>query len=96
MTPEQFAYWLHGFCELNGNTAPTPAQWKAISAHLDTVFKKVTPSVAEVKPAESDIQKSMREYLERPRQVDQSPALPWPPQPFQWGPMGYPPGTIIC
>jgi hypothetical protein len=89
MTPEQFAYWLHGFCELNGNAAPTPAQWKAISAHLDTVFKKVTPPVVPVAPTQID------------NKITLDPSKwttgAWPPaQPFQWGPLGYPPGTIIC
>lgn len=46
MTPEQFAYWLQGFVELNPSMEqPTPEQWKAIGEHLQTVFKKVTPSV---------------------------------------------------
>lgn len=43
MTPEQFAYWLQGFAELNQG-APTPEQWKSICDHLYTVFHKVTPS----------------------------------------------------
>lgn len=46
MTPEQFAYWLQGFVELNPSMEqPTPEQWKAIGEHLQTVFKKVTPAV---------------------------------------------------
>ena len=45
MTPEQFAYWLQGCCELNPDMEqPTPAQWKAIKDHLATVFTKVTPT----------------------------------------------------
>ena len=44
MTPEQFAYWLQGFAELNMQT-PTTAQWVSIMEHLSTVFKKVTPPV---------------------------------------------------
>ncbi|MFL1548812.1 hypothetical protein [Pseudomonas sp. AN3A02] len=45
MTPEQFAYWLQGFTELNPDMdQPTPAQWKAIKDHLATVFNKVTPT----------------------------------------------------
>ncbi len=44
MTPEQFAYWLQGFAELNPDIEhPTPAQWKAINDHLATVFNKITP-----------------------------------------------------
>lgn len=44
MTPEQFAYWLQGFAELSPNTPPNATQWKQIQDHLQTVFKKVTPS----------------------------------------------------
>jgi hypothetical protein len=39
MTPEQFAYWLQGFVELNGQQ-PTDAQWDSIKEHLQTVFKR--------------------------------------------------------
>lgn len=47
MTPEQFAYWLQGFAELNGGGGPpTPAQWAMIREHLQTVFDKVTPPLA--------------------------------------------------
>ncbi|WP_028627675.1 hypothetical protein [Metapseudomonas resinovorans] len=42
MTPEQFAYWLQGFAELNPQ-APTAEQWRAIRDHLNLVFKKETP-----------------------------------------------------
>jgi hypothetical protein len=42
MTPEQFAYWLQGFAELQA-TAPTQDQWQSIREHLGTVFNKVTP-----------------------------------------------------
>src|SRR4051812_39118901 len=43
MTPEQFAYWLQGFSEINQDT-PTPQQWKVIKDHLGLVFNKVTPN----------------------------------------------------
>lgn len=43
MTPEQFAYWLKGFTELNGGAMPTEVQWLSINDHLKTVFNKVTP-----------------------------------------------------
>lgn len=45
MTPEQFAYWLQGFVELNNGQLPTVYQWKSITEHLQTVFTKVTPPV---------------------------------------------------
>jgi hypothetical protein len=42
MTPEQFAYWLQGYAELN-ETPPTAQQWQMIRDHLALVFEKVTP-----------------------------------------------------
>lgn len=42
MTPEQFAYWLQGFSEINGQ-APTVEQWQVIQDHLKLVFEKMTP-----------------------------------------------------
>lgn len=51
MTPEQFAYWLNGFAELNQSMEqPTPEQWKSITEHLKTVFVKVTPEL-QIKPS---------------------------------------------
>lgn len=47
MTPEQFAYWLQGYAELQ-QEPPTPEQWKSVKEHLALVFKKVTPPVAPV------------------------------------------------
>lgn len=44
MTPEQFAYWLQGYAELQ-QEPPTPEQWKSVKEHLALVFKKVTPPV---------------------------------------------------
>lgn len=96
MTERDFAYWLNGFVELNGGALPTPAQWKSIQEHLAAVFKKVTPAVGE--PKESDIQKSMREFMEKSKQTPPQPV--WPivqPQPYWFQPnMGFPSGTVIC
>lgn len=48
MTPEQFAYWLQGFAEMdNSEHPPTKEQWKMIKDHLQTVFKKVTPPLTQ-------------------------------------------------
>ena len=44
MTPEQFAYWLQGFAELQ-QEPPTAEQWKSVKEHLATVFIKVTPPI---------------------------------------------------
>jgi hypothetical protein len=41
MTPEQFAYWLQGFAELNAEP-PSVEQWASIQEHLQLVFTKVT------------------------------------------------------
>lgn len=41
MTPEQFCYWLQGFCELS-EAAPTEEQWDMVKEHLNLVFDKVT------------------------------------------------------
>lgn len=42
MTERDFAYWLQGFVEINGDV-PTQAQWDIIKDHLQLVFKKETP-----------------------------------------------------
>ncbi|WP_175980046.1 hypothetical protein [Caballeronia zhejiangensis] len=103
MTPEQFAYWLQGFVELGKGAAPTPEQWKSICEHLETVFKKVTPTV-QTGPAESvkDPQagKSIEEILRRSIQPSH-PFIPPMQQPhwLQPGPgVTYPvnPMTVTC
>ena len=44
MTPENFAYWIKGYFELEGGeTLLTPRQTRIIQDHLDLVFKKETP-----------------------------------------------------
>ncbi|KVC81400.1 hypothetical protein [Burkholderia ubonensis] len=85
MTPENFAYWLQGFVELTSGQTPDSAQWKAIREHLDLVFKKVTPKVADkidikvdvdtkdAQKAVSDLADAMRQYRELTK-----PAQPWP------------------
>jgi len=71
MTPEQFAYWLQGFVELNPSLAhPSPEQWKAISEHLQTVFVKVTPPMqgnarTQVAPVDPKILQDLRERVSR-------------------------------
>jgi hypothetical protein len=94
MTPEQFAYWLNGFVELEGGAAPSAAQWKSICEHLKTVFNKVTPQVADAqKYTESDLQKTLREFAEKQaRQTHQS-IQTWPGFPGQMPGSGY---TITC
>lgn len=52
MTPEQFAFWLNGFVELNGGTHPSPEQWQSIKEHLGEVFTKVTPPVGMTTPVD--------------------------------------------
>lgn len=50
MKSQDFAYWLQGFAEMNGDVPPTPEQWKMIKEHLDLVFNKVTPKLGEPAP----------------------------------------------
>lgn len=40
----QFAYWLNGFVELNGEQ-PNQQQWDSIKQHLSLVFNKITPPI---------------------------------------------------
>jgi hypothetical protein len=50
MTPEQFAYWLRGYFEINGEEAISKRQAEIISKHLTLVFEekaKDLPSVSE-------------------------------------------------
>ena len=37
MNKEQFYFWCAGFAELNGETAPTQAQWRIIKDHIEMV-----------------------------------------------------------
>ena len=73
MTPEQFAYWLQGFAEIN-DVAPTEDQWKIICDHLKLVFKKVTPERLEIKPIELEPIKNPDFPITWPR--------PWEPYPL--------------
>lgn len=76
MTPEQFAYWLKGFAELNPQ-APNAEQWQAIRDHLQLVFKKETPiRVAEPVRAPSSLEEAIRQAAERQREQ-------WPISPFR-------------
>lgn len=86
MTPEQFAYWLQGFAELNPNP-PTPEQWQSIREHVAAIFKKVTPPVAPVAPAPvpaakpiplSDMAKHFEEIAKRQSERDKERIQPWP------------------
>lgn len=43
MDAQAFAWWLHGWSEINGGAVPTAVQWQIINDHLDLVFNKVTP-----------------------------------------------------
>lgn len=48
MLPNDFCYYLLGVAEMSPTLPPTPDQWKAVTARLDTVFEKVTPNRAPV------------------------------------------------
>ena len=49
MSPEQFAYWLQGFAELNPEP-PSAEQWALIREHLETVFAKQTRPLRTSRP----------------------------------------------
>ena len=54
----QFAYWLRGFYEINGETALTKEQSETISKHLTLVFEqraKDLPTISKAAPAPLDI-----------------------------------------
>lgn len=44
MTPEQFAYWLQGFMEMENPKTLNLRQTKVIKDHLAQVFEKKTPT----------------------------------------------------
>lgn len=104
MTPENFAYWLNGFAEMNGGAMPTAAQWKAIQDHLALVFKKVTPPVGETKikvnvdteGAQKSIDDLKKAYDELTKKAQEAPPWPFvPTSPNWWTPGHIYPGTII-
>lgn len=106
MTPEQFAYWLHGFVELTQGQTPNPAQWKSICEHLEKVFTKVTPPVGETKVKVEVDTKGAQKAIEDLRKAweearkDASPFPKWDPhfQPYWLAPRpgDFPPGTVLC
>ena len=49
MTPENFAYWLKGWVELQNPTEITKEQLQIIQDHLNLVFRKETPQYEEAK-----------------------------------------------
>jgi len=42
MSTYEFAYWLQGYVEINGQL-PSEGEWQIIKDHLQLVFTKVTP-----------------------------------------------------
>lgn len=100
MTPEQFAYWLQGFAELQA-APPTQEQWQSIREHLATVFRKVTPPVQQPKvatPGLDELRRQMeKDAEEKRRQAQPSPIL-WPRYegvPYRpSSPYGFP--DVIC
>lgn len=87
MTPEQFAYWLQGFAELSPTIPPNPTQWKQIQDHLQTVFKKITPSYPTTTPGIKD-----------PTTINPKPWWEWKPDPIPAYPStpSWKPTEIIC
>lgn len=92
MEPQQFLYWLQGFVELSEGKMPTPAQWKSICEHLNTVFHKVTPPVGEQKKTETKKAKEGAEGEEAIKKMikewqDQQLRHPYTPWPGDWPPI---------
>jgi hypothetical protein len=87
MTPEQFAYWLQGFAELNPQ-APTAEQWQAIRDHLNLVFKKETPvrvaGPAVAEPARNPLDEAIRRLNERDQVFGPRPGIPFQPNHPYW------------
>lgn len=82
LKPEQFVYWLQGFCEING-ASPTEEQWTIIKEHLALCFEKVT----KVQQRATEIPFTL------PKDYDY--AKKFIPEPFDKG--TWPPGPIaIC
>lgn len=81
MTPEQFAYWLQGFVELQGSE-PTAEQWQQIKDHLQTVFVKVTPQRIDITPrpvvGPTPVDDGRTTLQPRPKW----PFAPWPDHPI--------------
>lgn len=44
MTPNDFAFWLQGFIEMNPNAMVTRTQWEIVKDHLKLVMNKQTPN----------------------------------------------------
>jgi hypothetical protein len=43
MTPEQFAFWLHGYFEISRSDVISYEQARKIKENLESCFQKVTP-----------------------------------------------------
>jgi hypothetical protein len=71
MNEQQFAYWLQGFAELNGDAPPDEDQWRSIREHLALVFEKVTPAVRPGVIPKDDPNRPLPKIV---------PGLGWPPQ----------------
>lgn len=103
MTPEQFAYWMQGFVELNSGKAPTEAQWKSITEHLGQIFVKKTPPVKDDAQKAKDpiagksVDEIVKEVTEKYHKIYPQ-VMPTSPyyQPYWLQTGDFPPNTIIC
>lgn len=97
MNEQQFAYWLNGFAELNGDVPPTADQWKSIREHLATVFKKVTPNVGSPVVPNMRDDPSVKDMIEKARRANWiEPLRPAYNPYFLRGGFPHPPDTPIC
>lgn len=51
MTPQDFAYWLKGFMEIENPKKLDEKQTQIIKDHLDLVFEKQTPDRGDYVPS---------------------------------------------
>lgn len=66
MTPENFCYWLQGLLEVGDPTTLNQNQIKIIQEHLNLVFTKLTPDIADQKATQqilSDLFKQNKTLL---------------------------------
>lgn len=77
MSPESFAYWLHGWSEINGGAAPNAQQWQIINDHLDLVFNKVTPDRGISVPMPPSGWMPPPAVIMPPTWPNRSPVVPW-------------------
>ena len=70
MTPEQFAYWLQGFFELENPQQLNKQQLDVVKEHLALVFIKVTPKYHGTEKTYSNPDGVEKQHLKTPLVFD--------------------------